>query len=41
MLESGARYEHVLRMIETWCPDEFIEIPCNLMPVNVFRSYLA
>jgi len=27
MLESGARFEHVLKMIEEWNPDEVIEIP--------------
>ncbi|WP_338252532.1 integrase [Pyrodictium abyssi] len=27
MLESGARFEHVLRMIETWSPRERVEIP--------------
>ncbi|GBF09530.1 integrase protein [Aeropyrum pernix] len=27
MLESGARYEHVLRIIEMWSLDEVIEIP--------------
>jgi intergrase/recombinase len=27
MLESGARFEHVLRMIELWNPDERVEIP--------------
>jgi len=27
MLESGARFEHVLRMIETWSPSEHVEIP--------------
>jgi intergrase/recombinase len=26
MLESGARFEHVLRMIETWRPEEVVEI---------------
>jgi len=27
MLESGARFEHVLKMIEAWNPDEVVEIP--------------
>ena len=27
MLESGARFEHVLRMIEEWRPSEVVEIP--------------
>jgi intergrase/recombinase len=27
MLESGARFEHVLRMIELWNPDDTVEIP--------------
>ncbi|RLG86769.1 MAG: integrase [Thermoprotei archaeon] len=27
MLESGSRFEHVLRMIETWSPSETVEIP--------------
>ncbi|PUA33335.1 MAG: integrase [Zestosphaera tikiterensis] len=27
MLESGARFEHVLKMIKEWDPDEVIEIP--------------
>ena len=27
MLESGARFEHVLKMIAEWSPDETIEIP--------------
>jgi len=27
MLESGARFEHVLRMIELWAPEEKVEIP--------------
>ncbi|ADM28749.1 integrase protein [Ignisphaera aggregans DSM 17230] len=27
MLESGARFEHVLKMIESWSPNEVIEIP--------------
>ena len=27
MLESGARFEHVLRMVETWSPEEIVEIP--------------
>jgi len=27
MIESGARYEHVLKMIEYWRPSEIIEIP--------------
>ena len=27
MLESGARFEHTLRMIAEWSPDETIEIP--------------
>jgi len=27
MLESGARFEHVLKMIESWNPDEVVEIP--------------
>jgi len=27
MLESGARFEHVLRMSETWSPGDIIEIP--------------
>jgi len=26
MLESGARFEHVLKIIKTWRPDEVIEI---------------
>ncbi len=27
MLESGARLEHALRMLETWRPSETVEIP--------------
>jgi len=27
MLESGARFEHVLKMIESWSPEEVVEIP--------------
>ncbi|MEM0237670.1 MAG: integrase, partial [Desulfurococcus sp.] len=27
MLESGARLEHVLKMIETWRPSEVVEVP--------------
>lgn len=27
MLESGARFEHVLKMIEGWNPEEVVEIP--------------
>jgi len=27
MLESGARFKHVLRMIELWNPGEVVEIP--------------
>ncbi|MEM4971023.1 MAG: integrase [Sulfolobales archaeon] len=27
MLESGARFEHVLRMVETWKPSEVVELP--------------
>jgi len=27
MLEPGARFEHVLRMVETWSPGEAVEIP--------------
>jgi len=27
MLESGARFEHVLKMVENWSPNEVIEIP--------------
>ncbi len=27
MLESGARFEHVLKMAETWSPNEVVEIP--------------
>ena len=27
MIESGARYEHVLKLIERWSPSEVIEIP--------------
>ena len=27
MLESGARFEHVLRMLESWNPGERVEIP--------------
>ncbi len=27
MLESGARFEHVLRMLEEWRPGERVEIP--------------
>ncbi len=27
MLESGVRFEHVLKMIAEWSPDETIEIP--------------
>jgi len=27
MLESGARFEHVLKMIESWNPEEVVEIP--------------
>ena len=27
MLESGARFEHVLRMIEEWRPSEIVETP--------------
>jgi len=27
VLESGARFEHVLRMLESWKPEERVEIP--------------
>jgi len=27
MLESGARFEHVLKMIGSWSPNEVVEIP--------------
>jgi len=27
MLESGARFEHVLKMVESWRPEEVVEIP--------------
>jgi len=27
MLESGARFEHILRMIENWSPSDTVEIP--------------
>ncbi|RLE63480.1 MAG: integrase [Thermoprotei archaeon] len=27
MLESGARFEHVLKMFEVWSPEEIIEVP--------------
>ena len=27
MLESGARFGHILRMIESWRPEDIVEIP--------------
>jgi len=27
MLESGARFEHILRMVESWSPSDTVEIP--------------